>query len=190
MVDKKTLEANVGASQKGADEEVAKVEVTETSTEQPTETKSLHKEEEKSSARGRTQAEKMFNDFVSTIRSRQEDFSKALSDYTTSFDKPLADVIETDNEIIIKTDLPGINKNDINVNLTESTVEILAKFQEEFNEEDVDYIRRERNYGETRKIIQLPAKIKIKDVTAKFDDSILTINLPKVEGEKIKVDIK
>jgi len=180
MVDKKKLDANEGASNIG-EEEVKDVELTETTeTEEPKETLT----------RGRTQAEKMFNDFVSTIRNRQEDFSKAITDYTTTMDKPLADVIETDNEIIIKTDLPGIKKGDINVNLTESSVEILAKFSEEFNEEDVDYIRRERNYGETKKIIQLPAKIKVKDVTAKFEDSILTINLPKVEGEKIQVDIK
>ncbi len=146
-------------------------------------------ESEEGIAKGRTQAEKMFNDFINTVRSRQEDFSKAISDYTSNLDKPLADVIETETEIIIKTDLPGIEKKDINVNLTQDSVEILATFEEEFNEEEVDYIRRERNYGETRKVIQLPAKVKVKDVTAKFEDSILTINLPKVEAEKIEVDI-
>ncbi|MCE5213831.1 MAG: Hsp20/alpha crystallin family protein [Methanobacterium sp.] len=149
-------------------------------------------EEEKSEEgvnKGRTQAEKMFNDFISTVRNRQEDFSKAISDYTSNLEKPLADVIETETEIIIKTDLPGIEKKDISVNLTQDSVEILATFEEEFNEEEVDYIRRERNYGETRKVIQLPAKVKVKDVTAKFEDSILTINLPKVEAEKIEVDI-
>jgi HSP20 family protein len=192
MVDKKKLEADKGTLPTDADKEVAKVEVTESSTEneEPSGNKSLRKEGEKPTTRNRTQAEKMFNDFISTIRSRQEDFSKAISDYTTTFDKPLADVIETDNEIIIKTDLPNVKKSDINVNLTENTVEIMAKFDEEYNEEEVDYIRRERNYGETKKLIQLPSKIKTKEVTAKFEDSILTINLPKVEGEKIKVDIK
>lgn len=146
-------------------------------------------ETEEGVAKGRTQAEKMFNDFISTVRSRQEDFSKAISDYTSNQEKPLVDVIETETEIIIKTDLPGIEKKDISVNLTQDNVEILATFEEEFSEEEVDYIRRERNYGETRKIIQLPAKVKVKDVTAKFEDSILTINLPKVEAEKIEVDI-
>jgi len=139
--------------------------------------------------KSRTQAERMLNDIVSTIRSRQEDFSKAISDYTTTLEKPLADIIETDKEIIIKTDLPGVKKGDVEVNLTEDSVEILAKFEEEYSEEDVDYIRRERNYGQTRRFIALPAKVKVKDVTAKFENSILTINLPKVEGEKFKVDI-
>lgn len=191
MVDNKKLEVNTGTVETDGDKEAAKVEITESAKDEgSTESKSLRKEEEKPAIRSRTQAEKMFNDFVSTIRSRQEDFSKAISDYTNTLDKPLADVIETDNEIIIKTDLPNVKKGDINVNLTENTVEIMAKFEEEYNEEEVDYIRRERNYGETKKIIQLPAKIKTKEVTAKFEDSVLTINLPKVEGEKIKVDIE
>jgi HSP20 family protein len=188
MVDDKKLEVNK-ETETDSDKEAAKVEITESTSEETNESKSLWKEEEKPITRSRTQAEKMFNDFISTIRSRQEDFSKAISDYTTTLDKPLADVIETDNEIIIKTDLPSVKKSDINVNLNESTVEIIARFEEEYNEDEVDYIRRERNYGETKKIIQLPAKIKTKQVTAKFEDSVLTINLPKVEGEKIKVDI-
>lgn len=182
MVDEKKLE----------NEDVAKIDVTKKTEEEPTieKTRSLEKEEETSIPKGKTQAEKMFNDFISTIRGRQEDFTKAITDYTTSLEKPLADVIETDEEIIIKTDLPNVKKGDITVNLTETTVEITAKFDEEYKEEDVNYIRRERNYGETTKIIELPAKVKVKDAQAKFEDSILTINLPKIEAEKIEVEIK
>lgn len=192
MVEKKNLEKDVAVQTADADEGTAPVKLTKTEDEEPTitEARSLKKEEVESSlTKGRTHAEKVFNDFLSTIRSGQEDFTKAISDYTTNVDKPLADVVETDEEIIIKTDLPGVKKEDIEVNLTETTVEITAKFQEEYSAEDVDYILRERNFGETIKVIQLPAKIKVKDVTAKFEDSVLSINLPKVEGEKIIVDI-
>lgn len=186
MVEKKNLEPAKTGADEGTKVGINKKEEIEEPT--TTEAKSLRKEEEKNIAKGKTQAEKVFSDFISTIRDRQEDFSKAISDYTTS--KPLADVVETDNDIIIKADLPGVKKGDVNVNLTETTVEITAKFEEEYKEEDVDYILRERNYGETRKIIPLPAKIKVKDVSAKFEDSVLTVTLPKLEGEKINVDIK
>jgi HSP20 family protein len=189
MVDKNNME---GAQGTGADEGTAKVQLgkkTESEVPASNETRSLRKEVE-GIPKGRTQAERMFNDFISTIRDRQEDFSKAITDYTSSLQKPLADVLETDNEIIIKADLPGAKKEDVNVTLTESSVEITATFAEEFEEEDVDYIRRERNFGEITKIIELPAKIKVKGASAKFEDSILTIKLPKVEAEKIKVDIK
>jgi HSP20 family protein len=148
------------------------------------------REETKEEAmRSENQAEKMINEFLSSIRSRQEDFSKAFADYTTVMQKPLADVVETDDEIIVKTDLPGVKKNDINVTLTEDSVEITAQFKDEYSEQDVDYIRRERNYGKTRKMMKLPAKVKVKDATAKFENSILTINLPKLEKSKFTVDV-
>lgn len=190
MVDEKNLEEETKGT--GTDEGVAKVKLTKkTENEEPAANETLSpEEEEKGFPKGKIQAEKVFNDFVSTIRDRQEDFSKVISDYTTALEKPLADVIETDDEIIIKTDLPNVKKGDININLTETTIEITAKFEEEYKEEEVNYIRRERNYGETTKIIELPAKVKVKDASAKFEDSILTITLPKVEAEKIKVEIK
>ncbi len=140
--------------------------------------------------RGRSQAERMFNDFFNMIRTRQEDLSKSISEFSSSLGKPLADIMETDEAVIIKTDLPGVEKGDIDLNLTEDSVEILAKFKEEYREEDVDYVRRERNYGETRRFIMLPAKVKFKDATAELKNAILTINLPKQEKEKFKVMIK
>lgn len=138
----------------------------------------------------RTQAEKILNDLFNSIRNRHEDFSKTISDYTTSISKPLADVIETDDEIIVKTDLPGVEKEDIDVRLTEDSVEIKAKFEEDYAEENVSYVRRERNFGESERFIRLPDKIKVKDASAKLDNSILTIELPKLEKEKFKVSIK
>lgn len=191
MVEKKNLEKDVGVQTSDADEGAAPVKLTKTEEEPTTtEARSLRKEDVGSSlSKGRTHAENFFSDFMNSIRSGQEDFTKAISEYTSTLDKPLADVIETDDAVIIKTDLPGVKKENIEVNLTETAVEITAKFEEEYSEEEVDYILRERNFGETIKAIRLPAKVKVKDVTAKFEDSVLTITLPKVEGEKILVDI-
>jgi HSP20 family protein len=163
-------------------EEKERVEIKKTSAEK--------KEETEETPSSREQAEKKLNDFLSTIRSRREDFSKVLTDFATVIEKPLADVMETDDEIIVKTDLPGVKKGDIDVNLTEDSLEITAQFEEEYSEKNVDYIRKERNYGKTKRFMKLPAKVKVKDVTAKFENSILTVNLPKLEREKFKVDIK
>jgi HSP20 family protein len=168
-------------------EEESKIEVEETG---QVKEGALEKEEMFESDGGsKRQAERLLNDFTSYIRERQQEFGKTLSDYTSVIEKPLADVIETENEIIIKTDLPGVKKDDIEVNLTENIVEISAKFEEEHSEEDMNYIKKERSFGETRRYLELPAKIQIKKVTAKFEDAVLTINLPKLEKEKFKVDI-
>ena len=133
--------------------------------------------------------ETRLSDIVSTIRDKQEELGKSLSDYTSSFQKPLADIMETETSIIIITDLPGVNKDDIDIDISEDSIDITAKFEDEINEEGASYIKKERSYGETKRSINLPAKINIKGATAKFNDSILTVKLPKLMEEKHKVDI-
>jgi HSP20 family protein len=137
-----------------------------------------------------TRAEKMLSDIVNTIKDKQEELGKSLSDYSLSFQKPLADIMETENSIIVITDLPGVKKEDINIDISEDSIDISAKFEEEINEEGANYIKKERSYGETKRSISLPAKINIKEATAKFNDSVLTVKLPKLMEEKHKVDIK
>lgn len=135
-------------------------------------------------------AENMLSDIVNTIREKQEELGKSLSDYTTSFENPLADVMETEKSIIVITDLPGVKKEDIDIDISEDSIDIVAKFDDEIEEEGANYIKKERSYGETRRSINLTAKIDVKKATAKFNDSILTVKLPKMEEEKYKVDIK
>jgi len=134
-------------------------------------------------------AENMLSDIVNTIRDKQEELGKSLSDYTTSFQKPLADIMETETSIIVITDLPGVKKEDIDIDISEDSIDIVAKFEDEIEEEGANYIKKERSYGETRRSLSLPAKIDVKSTTAKFNDSILTVKLPKLEAKKHKVDI-
>ncbi|MGC9516821.1 MAG: Hsp20/alpha crystallin family protein [Methanomicrobiales archaeon] len=139
----------------------------------------------------KTVAEKMLEDMVGSIKDMQIEVEKRISDYAnTSFSKPSMDVIETDDSIIIKTDLPGVSKEDININLTDDSIDIQAKFEEELEVSEANYIKKERKYGEARRSMVLPSKIKVKEATAKFNNGILTVELPKVEKtEKFKVNI-
>jgi HSP20 family protein len=134
----------------------------------------------------RKQAERKINEFISSLKGKQEELGKTISDYTST--KPLTDVIDTADTIIIQSDLPRVKKEDISVNITEDSVEIIAKFEE--TDEDLEFIKKERNYGETTRTIPLPVKIEVKKASAKFEDSVLTLELPKVQEEKVKVDIK
>lgn len=147
------------------------------------------KKEEKEKMQEETRAENMLTDIVNTIKEKQEEFGKAFTDYTSTMGKPLADVMETEDAIIVVTDLPGVKKEDVEVNISEDSIDIIAKFEEEMEEEGTNYIKKERNYGETRRSLMLPAKIDVKKSTAKFKDSVLTVELPKIMEEKHKVDI-
>jgi len=134
----------------------------------------------------------MFNDMVSTIREKQEELEKAVADYTSNVPaKPVMDVIEDEENLIVKTDLPGVKKEDIKIDITEDTLEITANFEEETEVEDVNFIKRERRYGEATRLMKLPAKILINESTAKFENGVLTVTLPKLEKSEsfeVKVD--
>jgi HSP20 family protein len=135
----------------------------------------------------RKQAERKINEFISSLRDKQGELGKTLSDYTAA-EKPLTDLINGEDSFIIKSDLPGISKDDIIVHITEDSVDLKVKFDDE--NEDVEFIKKERNYGEINRIIKLPDLVEVKKASAKFEDSVLTIDLPKVKEDKIRVEIK
>ncbi|MDX9692664.1 MAG: Hsp20/alpha crystallin family protein [Methanothermobacter sp.] len=136
--------------------------------------------------------EKMIEDMINSMREMQKEFEKKISEYTEVLpEKPTLDLIETDDKLIIKTDLPGVKKEDINIELTEDSITITANFKEEVEVEGANYVKKERRYGEARRELSLPAKIKVDEAKATFEDGVLTVELPKVEVKKkqtIKVE--
>ena len=136
----------------------------------------------------RMMAEKMMEDMIKNMREMQKDFEKKISEYTENIPEKLnMDVIETDDQIIIKTDLPGVKKEDINIELTENTISISAVFEEEIEVQEANFVKKERKYGEARREMRLPEKIKVEEARAKFENGVLTVELPKVEVKKKQV---
>ena len=131
-------------------------------------------------------AEKILNDIITGIQDKTEEFGKTISDYKTSLQKPLTDVIETEKSIIIKVDLPGVNRDNIDLGITEDSVEIKVLFEDEG---EYKYLQKERSYGKTIRTIVLPVKINTDNVNASFKDSILVIELFKKDKEVHKVNI-
>lgn len=99
------------------------------------------------------------------------------------------DVSETENEIRIQADLPGFKKEDINLKVTEDTVEIFAERKEEKKEKTERIIRAERRVGSVRRFLTLPAKIDTETVDAEFKDGVLIIRAKKIakKGKEIKI---
>jgi HSP20 family protein len=96
------------------------------------------KEEELITKQTDESPETSLNDIISTIKDKQEEFTQMLSDYTNYSKKTLIDVIETDNSIIIKADLPRLKKEDVEIAISEDTIEICAEFEKEIMNEDVN----------------------------------------------------
>ena len=115
-----------------------------------------------------------------------EDFSPYLDEQLslTSW-MPACDVYETDKELVIKAELPGVNKENVFVGLENNTLTIYG--ERSFDETKREtYHRVERTYGEFMRAFTLPAFIEPKQILAEFKDGILTVTLPKREEAKPK----
>ena len=138
----------------------------------------------------RSRAEEIFNDIFDTIKDKQKDIGGVVNGYTANTNqKPTMDIIEDTDHITVITDLPGVNKEDIKIDLTEGTLEITAMINEE--PDGKNFIRRERRYGQVNRIISLPAKIKLNQTSAIFENGVLTMVLTKQADNdhyEVKVD--
>ena len=134
-------------------------------------------------------SELSLDSIIDTIKDKQEEFSKMFWESSGFNKKTLVDVIETDSSVIIKADMPRLKKEDIEIAISEDSVDICAEFQEETISEDVKYIQRERGYGSIRRSVTLPAKVQIKEAEGTFKNSVLTIKIPKLLKKTLKLKI-
>ncbi len=95
--------------------------------------------------------------------------------------KPLADVKETDEEVVVTMDLPGMDKGDVEINVTEDTLEVKAERKTEKEEEKEEFHRKERTFARCERSLKLPAEVKADDAKASLKDGVLEVRLPKVE---------
>ena len=90
---------------------------------------------------------------------------------------PAVDVEETDKEVVVTAELPGVTEKDIHVDLTGDMLTI--KGEKKMEQESDNGRRKERRYGAFERSIQLPFEVKDADVDARFSNGVLTIRLPK-----------
>jgi HSP20 family protein len=136
----------------------------------------------------RSRAEEIFNEIVNTVKDAQKDIEGTVNQYTNANKILAMDVVEEGKDIIVITDLPGVVRDNIKIDLTEDTLEITAQFNEL---SEGNFVRKERLYGKANRIVSLPEKIKINESSAKFENGVLTVVLPKLENTKsfeVKVD--
>jgi len=100
-----------------------------------------------------------------------------------------ANVKETDKEYIVEAELPGVNKEDIIVDLNDDILTIGVDVKKETREEDNGYIYRERHDGSFRRSFQVYG-IKNEDVTASYKKGLLIVTLPKANPGKRERRIK
>lgn len=96
---------------------------------------------------------------------------------------PRVDVSETDKEVKISAELPGLDEKDIAVEMDEGSVTIRGEKKEEKEDKTRNWHVREQYYGSFHRVIPLPAGVDAAKAGAKFSKGVLTITAPKVEEE-------
>ena len=100
---------------------------------------------------------------------------------------PAAEIQETDEAIHLKVELPGLEANDLDVQVSAESVSIRGERKSETKTEEKGMIRSEFRYGQFQRVIPLPNRVKNDQVEAEFKQGVLTLTLPKVDEEKNKV---
>ena len=104
---------------------------------------------------------------------------------------PKVDVIERDDEVVVKAELPGVDKKDLDVSVTENSVTIKGTTSHEEKEEKGDYYRCEISRGAYARTVALPSYVDADKAKASFKDGVLELKLPKVEKAKRRsIEIK
>jgi HSP20 family protein len=109
-----------------------------------------------------------------------------LSGEAEEITAPAVDVYEEKDDIVVKAELPGMEKSDIEVNLSDSQLTLRGEKKKEEKIEEENYFRSERSYGAFVRSVQLPAEVQADKVKAAFKNGILEVRLPKTEEAKRK----
>ena len=114
------------------------------------------------------------------------DFWTAEREWVVAFD-----LSETENEVIVKAELPGMNVKDIDIALTDGLLTIKGERQLEKEDKKENYHRIERQFGSFSRNLNLGTKVRSEGIEATYKDGILTVTLPKVEESKPKrIEVK
>ena len=124
--------------------------------------------------------ESMLDNFFAPMRDVDESVQGNLT--------PAVDISETENEYQVYAELPGINKEDVNVTLEKGILTLSAETKSESEQKEGEQIlRQERRYGKYVRSLHLGKGINDQAVSATYKDGILKIVVPKAEEEKPKV---
>jgi HSP20 family protein len=104
---------------------------------------------------------------------------------------PAVDMVDHDDEIVLRADLPGLDEKDIEVRVHDHVLTIQGERKEETEEKKEDYYYSERSYGAFARTLSLPAGVEADKVKATFKKGVLEVHLPKAKEAKAKkIEIK
>ncbi len=129
--------------------------------------------------------ERMFDDFFGRGWMRPVRFG-GMPELSTAFEGrlPKLDVVDRDDEVLVRAEVPGVNKEDLEVSINGDLFTIKGKTRHETKEEKGDYYRCEVSQGSFSRSVTLPASVDDSKASAQLKDGMLEVTLPKTEKAK------
>ena len=133
-------------------------------------------------------------DPLANLRLFEDAFSRFLSEPASNRPwTPAVDIYETENDLVLKADLPEVNQKDIDVRVENQTLTIAGERKFEKEESNKGFHRIERSYGNFVRSFAVPNLFDTNKISAEFHNGVLTVMLPKKEAAKprqVKVEVK
>jgi HSP20 family protein len=133
-------------------------------------------------------------DPLANLRLFEDAFTRMISEPQTNRPwSPAVDIYETENDLVLKADLPDVDLKDVDVRVENQTLTISGQRQFEQQESSKGYHRIERSYGNFQRSFALPNTFDTEKIAASFKNGVLTVTLPKKEAAKprqVKVEVQ
>jgi HSP20 family protein len=122
---------------------------------------------------------RLFDDSMRGVRQTDEGLAGAVW-------SPAVDIYETDNEVVLKAEVPGVNQKDIDIQVENNTLTLLGERKIDKETVRENYHRIERSYGSFVRSFTLPGTVDQEKIRADYKDGVLKIEMPKREETKPK----
>ena len=128
--------------------------------------------------------DRMFSDFLPALRGRGRD------EREFSF-MPAIDMYEEENNVIVETQLPGVDSKDVDLSVEDNVLTLKGKSEKKNEVDEKDYYKKEIMKGSFYRSIPLPASVKGEEAKAVAEDGVLKVTIPKAEEKKSsKIEIE
>lgn len=126
--------------------------------------------------------DKLFEDFFAPFATRRRGYIKPDAGIIT----PAIEMFEKDNDVVIRAELPGVNKEDVDISITNDALTIKGEYKKSEEIKEENYYIKERAYGAFSRTIGLPPDVDIDKVSAELKNGVLNIVFAKKEEAKTK----
>ncbi len=137
------------------------------------------------------EVERMFEDFPALHWPRLRALEPFRLSRELRLQPPSLDMYEEKGDVIVKAEMPGMAREDIEITLSDSTLTLKGEKNKKEEVKEKDYYRCEREYGSFLRTVKLPTEVKAEGVKATFKDGVLEVRLPKsAEAKKKEINVK